>query len=328
MTVDTAAGLSLVDEDVLTAEMKTHIEPCTGVTLSCASNTRVQPLGQISLYVRLHDLIVPFYFGAMRNFPPKLLTGTAFCDRHIVTITPALKQIIQKNSRPLQILAFNNDTISAIQTPHPLTPHQTAKEHVNLLLTVPITIEPYSQRLVPFSAPVYGLFTIENHPHLYNSLCCRLANGIVQVGANKTFHVWVLNTSDKPKTFPTHIRVVIITTAPSVIHHQTKIDEDADPQEKESLEDNTLDLKTKPRITVDTLATLKGMRIRDLAKSLNHAVDDHYRTQEKQDKEVEADWRTRINVGNPFEKYKQELIKRLEKFSSMWDGHLGTIRAT
>lgn len=179
ISVDTTAGLSFVDETVLTPIMKQSIEPCTGVTLRCASNTRVQPLGQIRLYVLLHDLLVPFYFGVIQNFWLKLLIGTTFCDRHIATINPVLKQVSQKNFHPLAILAFNDDTVSAIHTPQPFTPHHTVKEHVNLRLTVTKTIEPYSQRLIPVIAPVNGLFTIKNHPHLCHSRWCRIANGIV-----------------------------------------------------------------------------------------------------------------------------------------------------
>lgn len=78
LTVDTATGISLVDKTVLTDHMKRRIEPCTGVTLHCASKTRVKPLGKIRIYVRLHDLIVPLYFGIMRNLPPTLLISNTF----------------------------------------------------------------------------------------------------------------------------------------------------------------------------------------------------------------------------------------------------------
>lgn len=166
LTVDTAAGLSLVEETVLMPTMQRRIEPCSGVTLRFTSNTRVQLLGQIRLYICLHDLLFPFYFGVMRNFPPKLFMGTTFCDRHIVTIKPVLKQMTPKNSGPLPILAFNDDTVSAIHTPQPLTPHITTKERVNPRLTTTTTVEPYSKQIVPVNAPVDGLFTMETHPNL------------------------------------------------------------------------------------------------------------------------------------------------------------------
>lgn len=252
--------------------MKRLIEPCTGFTLRCASNNRVQPLGQIRLYVRLHDLIVPFYFGIMRNFPQTFLIGTTFCDRYIASIQPGLKNITPKASRPLSILAFNENTVSSIHTPQPLTPHQTMKEHVNLCLTATTKIEPYSQCLVSVSASVDGLFTIETHPNLYHTRSCHLANGVSKITSNQPFYVLLLNRSDKPKQISRHTRVLIVTTAPSVLYHQTSITEDVDHQAKESVEDHSLNLKSPHTLTVGTLATLKAMRIRDPTQSLTTVV--------------------------------------------------------
>lgn len=45
-------------------------------------------------------------------------------------------------------------------------------------------------------------------------------------------------------------------------------------------------------------------------------------------KEQEGNWRSRISVGPQFEQHLRELLKRLEKFESMWDGHLDTIHET
>lgn len=56
------------------------------------------------------------------------------------------------------------------------------------------------------------------------------------------------------------------------------INDDVDPREKESVDENTLHLKTKHAMTVDTLATLKAKLIRDPSKSLNISVEEHYKT--------------------------------------------------
>lgn len=317
LTVDIATGLSLIYETVLTSGMRERVELFSGFMLRCASITRVQPLGQLWLYTRLYDLIVPFYFAAMKQFPTKLLIGTTCCDRHIEKITPATKQIVPRNARPLPVIAFNDDTISVIHTPQPFTAQHTIKENFTFRLSNSVDIEPFSQRLAYVSAPVIGLFTIENHPHLYNSRSCLLTNGIVQVIDDKKFYVWILNMSDKSKKLPRNARVGIVTTAPSDIYHLTSSKEEVGPKGKESMEDNPLDLKTQHPLTVDTLATFNGMRIRDPTKSLSNAMDKRYQTKEKHYKEAETDWKDRINVSKSFEKYKPQLIKRLEKFSSM-----------
>lgn len=59
------------------------------------------------------------------------------------------------------------------------------------------------------------------------------------------------------------------------------------------------------------LATLKEMQIRDPSKSLHNAVGENYKTQQKQDKDDETDWKALINIGESFEKHKTQLIKRL-----------------
>lgn len=93
------------------------------------------------------------------------------------------------------------------------------------------------------------------------------------------------------------------------------------------MEDNPLDLKTKQPITVDTRATLKAMQIRNPSEALKNVVEDHYKTKEKQEKDDGTDWQSRINIGNPLETHKLKLLQRVNMFSAMSDGNLGTIRA-
>lgn len=53
------------------------------------------------------------------------------------------------NSRPIPILAFNEDTISAIHMPQTLTLPHNFKDHVNSRPTKPIEIEPYPNASSP-----------------------------------------------------------------------------------------------------------------------------------------------------------------------------------
>lgn len=116
INLNTATSLSLIDESVLTDNMKPYIEQSTGVTLRCVSNTNEQPLSQIRIYLYLQhlDIFIPFYIGVPRNFPSKLLISTMFCERHIKSIKPNLEYITPKNSQLLPILTFNEDTVSSI----------------------------------------------------------------------------------------------------------------------------------------------------------------------------------------------------------------------
>lgn len=210
----------------------------------------------------------------MPNFPPKVLIGTTFSDRHAASIRPGINLSTLKNSRPLPLLTFNYNNISSIHTRQLFKPHYTAKEHDILGRTTTTTIEPFSQCLLPVTAPVHYIFTIENHPNLYQNRSCSLANGIREIYCNKSLPVWVVNLPNKEKKLPRQTVAGIFTTSTSVIYHQTTITEEVDHQEKESVNDKLLDIKTKHPITVDILATLKDMHIRDPSKLLSTAVDE------------------------------------------------------
>lgn len=103
LTLDTATGRSLINQDVATDEMCKHMEPCSRVDLSFAYSTRVKILDHIHLKVGLNELGVPFYFSAMTNFRPKLLIGKTFCDRSTKTIKPSRTRITRLKATPLLI---------------------------------------------------------------------------------------------------------------------------------------------------------------------------------------------------------------------------------
>lgn len=79
--------------------------------------------------------------------------------------------------------------------------------------------------------------------------------------------------SNKRYTLPRYTKVGIFKTTPSAICHQITIKEDVDPEEKESVTNNSVDLTTESPLTVDTVATLKPIRIQDPSKSLNITTD-------------------------------------------------------
>lgn len=54
----------------------------------------------------------------------------------------------------------------------------------------------------------------------------------------------------------------------------------------------------------------------------------HAEVQEKDQKDIESDWRDVLNVDDKFLKHRPELIKMLAKHQTMWDGHLGNVKAT
>ena len=44
--------------------------------------------------------------------------------------------------------------------------------------------------------------------------------------------------------------------------------------------------------------------------------------------DVKTDWRTMVNIDEKYVAYKEKLTTMLEKHQQMWDGHLGSIKAT
>lgn len=122
---------------------------------------------------------------------------------------------------------------------------------------------------------------IENHPNIYTNHSCSIMNCIVQIEEDKKFNIWLLNISDKGKKLTHHTRVSIVKTAPYVLYSCMSINENVHPEEKESEEDNILDLKKWKSLTVDTSATRKWMPIHGQFKSLTPVMDQHYQTDEK-----------------------------------------------
>lgn len=138
--------------------------------------------------------------------------------------------------------------------------------------------------------------------------------------------------SKKPKKIPQHTGVGIFTTANYVIYHQKSINEEVAPKEKEIVEGSELDIKNCNSLTVEILSTLKGMHIHDPSKYLitvmawaNIKIRKGSRITKKNI------WKDGINVGKPLKKFKLQLLKLLKlfaKFSSIWNGHLPTIKGT
>lgn len=111
-------------------------------------------------------------------------------------------------------------------------------------------------------------------------------------------------------------------------NYQTSINEDVYHQEKEIVEESPYPLKTEHQISVDMLTNIEDMHIRDTSNTFNKNVEEHPKTHEKHDKDGESDWKDRINVWNPFQKCRIQLLKRLEKLRVMRNGRLRTIRVT
>lgn len=79
---------------------------------------------------------------------------------------------------------------------------------------------------------------------------------------------------------------------------------------------------------VDNLVTLKANKCKDPTQTLGTVVSQHYQVTANTEKEKSVDWRSRISVRELFENHRPELIERLKKFESIWNGHPGTIKAT
>ena len=321
--IDTCATISLIDKKLLTDDMIEKIEPCNDVLLRAANNTQFRPEGQIKLFIRLHDLVVPFYVGVINDLPAGFLLGTTFHDKYIEKVLPVQQQIVPIESRPMPILQVNGEksfnNVETIHEPQPLLPFDETDGLDRPLYAVkPIMIEPYSQRLVPVRVDATGLVAISPHPNLYAKRQCQTANGIAQVEKGRTFYVWVANFSEKPTLIPKHSRVGLVTAAPKEIRYQAYTGDGDDEEEAHNDghdERNPLDLRTESQLMTSVNVTLSSIRKRDPTKTFDKAVDQHFSTEEKNQEEVETDWRKTINIDPKHEPYATDSSRSSNRFS-------------
>ena len=156
----------------------------------------------IKLQVRIGNLSVQYYFGITPNFPPGILVGTAFIDKHIDNISPIAQTINPRNSSPVPIIARSPNQVSAIQTPNPLTRFIDDIDGVPISIARKTVITAGNQKLVQVTSSAIGLVSLLPNELNLNSRHCQIANGIEELRPKKSFHVWVANLYNKPKHLP------------------------------------------------------------------------------------------------------------------------------
>ena len=65
-----------------------------------------------------------------------------------------------------------------------------------------------------------------------------------------------------------------------------------------------------------------------LKDTFDETAKRHKSIQDSDKDHIESNCKDVINITVKYDKYKPKLIETLEQHQNMWDGHLGTIRAT
>ena len=307
LTADTAAGVCLVDRSEIPPPSKHLIEPCGDVIIKSATNHEVLVEEMIKLTLRIGDLTVDYYFGIVDDLPPKLLVGTSFINKYIQSIKPLKRKIYPIHSRPVPLIACKTEDktfgINTIHTPTAPTWTEETEIHVPLRVARQCVIPANCQKLVTVYANADGLLSVQSESKLFRTRQCQVANGIAEVEAGEPFQIWVANFSKAPKHIPKRMCIGILTNPPEVIYHQVAESDETDPTQSE-----VYSMITK--------------------KPFDGAAIQHREVLQKDKNNADANWKESVVVGERYEKYREALMEKLDKYEAMWDGHLGMIKAT
>lgn len=69
----------------------------------------------IKLYMILTDMIFPYYFGVVVNFPSKIVVGTSLVYKNIKAMLPNRELVYPIESPPRTLLTYKECQVLAIQ---------------------------------------------------------------------------------------------------------------------------------------------------------------------------------------------------------------------
>jgi len=336
LTVDTAAGPALIRPDVIPQACRYLIEPCRDVFIRSATNHKKQIEQMKKLQIRIGDMTTWCYFGLAPDLPPGVLIGTAFINRHISIIDPERHIIRPKGSKAVPILNRDGDSVCAIHAPMPLERFDPDGQHVALTVARGLTIPALSQALTLVRANANGIISVQGNNRLYEKRGCQVANGLAEVHEGYPFWIWIANFTQRDQYLPKRMTIGAVASAPDILFHRTapgtdaiekgsvdwsKVNAEAKEEHNNAEEKVIKESDANPITHVNVTRLGKKTIFEDFAKRHEEVL--------KSDKnDVEKDWRSLVNIDEKYEAYKDKLTTMLERHQGMWDGHLGSIKAT
>lgn len=207
ISIDTCSGYNVVARSALPPDWKSHLAPHHGPLprLAKADSSPLPLLGVVSLAVRFANNIYRFPFVIADSLAVDVIVGTPFIDKHVRLIDIEKRRMLFLG-RQVPILPPpppSGAESSAQTTTKSSRDSHCASAHVHpIKLSRPITIPPMSQLAAPVSSLASGLVHINPKPSLVlrHGVCA--TNGIHDLSPNKPFYLLLDNFPHIPRSLP------------------------------------------------------------------------------------------------------------------------------
>eukprot|EP00171_Calliarthron_tuberculosum_P021901 IDg21901t1 len=296
--LDTGAGPNLIRAALLPEDTLNKLDQSREtVNLSSASKHRLDVMGLVSLTVTVADLSIRQTFVVVRQLGADVILGCQFIDSAVDFLSVRGRHLILTTGKEVPIarrravIPTDRDT-SEVKTirPRNATPR-------NLIRCAQrVVLPPRSETNVLVSCALGGTRMLESFPNLYGNKMVAIANGVAQVRPHVPFVVRVANLSNATVTIPKNQKLGTAIEAP--ISRVLAIS-----FEGEDHSDGTAEIATS---STDT--PIRGSNI-PTDKPPCLTVD-------------------QIDLSCLSEDQRREVRRMLERFSDMWQGHLGEVTAT
>lgn len=310
--LDTGAGPNLVAKDFLPSEWQQRIKPIRDPGLVAATKEAMVLQEMILLCVRLGDLEVRAWFGVVDRLAVRLLLGTSFIDRFVKAIFPQDKCLLPMQSKPVAIIDEVTKAVDVGAVEKKLSDEgdETGKNHT-IWVAQGRHIAPMTTSKVLVNSTAPGRSYIVTHPRLTNRRMSLVAQGLMDITARRPFYVLVSNFGRTSIHLPKHMSIAIAESPPDVV---IQLGPQPQGQAKDIGESSTQGL--------DIVAPVHYKP----TESRTSQITRHTEVANEDAKRQREDWREHVEVGAAYEYLRPEINSLLTEFTSMWDGHLGTIQ--
>ena len=312
--VDTCSGVNIVNRQFLPPACDDLLEPVVeDPNLGDANGRPLQFSSMIRLSLRLGNRSYRIPFFVADRFAVDVLLGTSFHDNYIKSIECMDSKIILAGGEEIPILKTNRPATAVPPDGKSSKPDEPIKSKAKpstngLKTTHPIRVAegmlvpPQSQVQVTVTSEGAGLVYLSPKQSLFFRQNVRMSNGIAEVRPGETFQVLVANFGKKPARL-----------------HKGTIVGFADR--------HPLAIVTPSRQMAEPIA--KVLNLTSFEASTAENSDETVTDMTDEIPNQEDDWRKQVDLSHLTDAdLRRRVIDLLDKYSSMWDGTLGTIKAT
>ena len=309
-TLDTGAAPNLINQDALPADWLSAVRPVNILPFISASKHRLAVRGVLRLTVRIGHLRANVDFFVVPSIATPCILGTTFSDRFVQGIFPQTRKvtfthggavsIVSSSAKPCRTIASQRTSRSPPRPRSPpkgLTPKRTDLPKVYLAKTTRLPAR--TTILVSATADLAGLHYLRNRPDMMVKHGSLMANGVVDVSPHRPFQVAITNFMDSAVTLPKGMRIA-----------------NASPCNKEI---STI-------FDVSSLFPLDDGVAHSTEGGVNLISDEADKPEDGSDQE--PPWQEQVNIGEPGDHLKDQIIDLLSEFKDLWSGRIGRIRAT